>query len=83
MREMKGKHFSTLPLVPLPAYVCTVDDDGLVAVNACEHSVISSGRSSNMASSSVRKNVEKIEIEMQILHTGSKQSRFDQKIHGI
>ena len=40
MREMKGKHFSTLPLVPLPAYVCTVDDDGLVAVNACEHSVI-------------------------------------------
>ena len=58
---MKGKHFSTLPLVPLPAYVCTVDDDGLVAVNACEHSVISSGsRTSNMASSLEKsKNVQK------------------------
>ena len=41
--------------------MCTVDDDGLVAVNACEHSVISSGsRTSNMASSSEKsKNVQK------------------------
>ena len=56
--------------------MCTVDDDGLVAVNACEHSVISSGsRSSNMASSSEKnkKNVGEItiliEIEMQSWYT--------------
>ena len=70
MREMKGKHFSTLPLVPLPAYVCTVDDDGLVAVNACEHSVISSGRSSNMASSSVRKKRKKLKLKCRFCTLG-------------
>ena len=48
--------------------MCTVDDDGLVAVNACEHSVISSGGVVVIWLPPKRvQMVVKIEIEMQVL----------------